>query len=67
MLVSPQSLPPVAENDRTHLACVKYPTIDYQDIIYYSAPKQQKPKLNSLEEVDPTLLEAFEKSWAFPV
>ena len=40
---------------------VKYPTIDYQNIIYYSAPKQQKPKLNSLEEVDPTLLEAFEK------
>ncbi len=40
---------------------VKYPTIDYQDIIYYSAPKQQKAKLNSLEEVDPTLLETFEK------
>jgi len=30
---------------------VKYPTIDYQDIIYYP-PKQQKPRLNSLEEVD---------------
>lgn len=39
---------------------VKYPTIDYQNIIYYSAPKQ-KAKLNSLEEVDPTLLDAFEK------
>lgn len=39
---------------------VGYPPIDYQNIIYYSAPKQQK-KLNSLEEVDPTLLETFEK------
>ncbi|WP_017316116.1 Fe-S cluster assembly protein SufB [Mastigocladopsis repens] len=40
---------------------VKYPSIDYQDIIYYSAPKQTKQKLNSLDEVDPTLLETFEK------
>ena len=40
---------------------VKYPPIDYQNIIYYSAPKQKKQKLNSLEEVDPTLLETFEK------
>ncbi|GAA6616713.1 Fe-S cluster assembly protein SufB [Scytonema sp. NUACC26] len=40
---------------------VKYPAIDYQNIIYYSAPKQKKQKLNSLEEVDPTLLETFEK------
>ncbi|HEY9696322.1 MAG TPA: Fe-S cluster assembly protein SufB [Trichocoleus sp.] len=39
---------------------VGYPPIDYQSIVYYSAPKQQK-KLNSLEEVDPTLLETFEK------
>lgn len=40
---------------------VKYPTIDYQNIIYYSAPKQKKQKLNSLDEVDPALLETFEK------
>ncbi|NET01609.1 MAG: Fe-S cluster assembly protein SufB [Sphaerospermopsis sp. SIO1G1] len=40
---------------------VNYPPIDYQDIIYYSAPKQKKEKLNSLDEVDPTLLETFEK------
>ncbi|MCL1468913.1 Fe-S cluster assembly protein SufB [Argonema galeatum] len=40
---------------------VKYPPINYQDIIYYSAPKQKPKKLNSLEEVDPTLLETFEK------
>lgn len=39
---------------------VEYPPINFQDIIYYSAPKQKK-KLNSLEEVDPTLLETFEK------
>ena len=40
---------------------VSYPAIDYQNIIYYSAPKQKKAKLNSLEEVDPTLIETFEK------
>lgn len=41
-------------------AAVGYPQIDYQNIVYYSAPKQTK-KLDSLEEVDPTLLETFEK------
>ena len=40
---------------------VQYPPINYQDIIYYSAPKQKKAKLNSLDEVDPTLLETFAK------
>ncbi len=39
---------------------VKYPKIDYQDVIYYSAPKK-KPKLGSLDEVDPELLKTFEK------
>jgi Fe-S cluster assembly protein SufB len=39
---------------------VKYPPIDYQNIIYYSAPKK-KPQLSSLEEVDPELLSTFEK------
>lgn len=39
---------------------VTYPAIDYQDIIYYSAPRQKvKPK--SLEEVDPELIKTFEK------
>ena len=37
-----------------------YPQVDYQDIIYYSAPKQKK-KLNSLDEVDPELLRTFDK------
>jgi Fe-S cluster assembly protein SufB len=41
-------------------ANVKYPPIDYQDVIYYSAPKR-KNKLNSLEEVDPELLKTYEK------
>ena len=39
---------------------VKYPPINYQDIIYYSAPKQKK-SLNSLDEVDPELRRTFEK------
>jgi Fe-S cluster assembly protein SufB len=39
---------------------VRYPKIDYQDIIYYSAPKPKK-QLKSLDEVDPDLLATFEK------
>ncbi len=39
---------------------VHYPKIDFQNISYYSAPKP-KPKLNSLDEVDPELLKTFEK------
>jgi Fe-S cluster assembly protein SufB len=39
---------------------VEYPPIDYQAIHYYAAPKQQ-PQLESLDEVDPKLLETFEK------
>jgi len=41
-------------------AKVKYPEIDYQKIVYYSAPKSRK-KLNSLDEVDPELLKTYEK------
>jgi len=41
-------------------ANVHYKKIDYQDISYYSAPKK-KPKLNSLDEVDPKLRETFDK------
>jgi len=40
---------------------VKYPPIDYQNIIYYSAPKKKEQKLGSLDEVDPELLDTFEK------
>jgi Fe-S cluster assembly protein SufB len=46
--------------EEPHWPNVEYPAIDYQDIIYYSAPKK-KPELNSLDEVDPELLKTFEK------
>lgn len=39
-------------------AKIHHPPIDYQDAYYYSAPK---PKLNSMDEVDPELLATFEK------
>jgi Fe-S cluster assembly protein SufB len=41
-------------------ANVKYPPIDFQDIIYYAAPKK-KAKVNGLDEVDPELLKTFDK------
>lgn len=41
-------------------AHLNIPEIDYQEIIYYAAPKQ-KPKLGSLDEVDPQLLDTFNK------
>ena len=43
-----------------HWANVKYPAIDYQDMVYYSAPKNVKP-LASLDEVDPELLRTYER------
>src|SRR5215218_8217891 len=43
-----------------HWPNIKYPEVDYQDIIYYSAPKQKATKA-SLDEVDPELLRTFEK------
>jgi Fe-S cluster assembly protein SufB len=43
-----------------HWPNLTYPEVDYQDIIYYSAPKQ-KAKKASLDEVDPELLRTFEK------
>ena len=44
-----------------HWAHLKYADIDYQSIIYYSAPKSKKDGPKSLEEVDPKLLETYEK------
>jgi Fe-S cluster assembly protein SufB len=41
-------------------ANLKFPPIKYQDIIYYSAPKQ-KPSLKSLDELDPEILRTYEK------
>ena len=42
-------------------ANVTYPPIDYQSIVYYSAPKRAGEGPGSLDEVDPKLLETFEK------
>src|ERR1700730_16978586 len=42
-------------------AHVHYPEIDFQSIIYYSAPKSKKDGPKSLEEVDPKLLETYKK------
>ena len=41
-------------------ANIHYGPIDYQDIVYYSAPKQ-RPALNSLEDLDPEILRTYEK------
>ena len=43
-----------------HWANISYPPIDYQDVIYYSAPKPKKV-LGSLDEVDPKLREMYNK------
>src|SRR4029453_11093043 len=40
---------------------VHYPPIDYQAIVYYSAPKSRKDGPKSLDEGDPKLLETYEK------
>jgi Fe-S cluster assembly protein SufB len=40
---------------------VRYPAIDYQDMIYYSAPKSQKDGPKSLDEVDEEILKTYEK------
>jgi Fe-S cluster assembly protein SufB len=40
---------------------VHYPPVDYQQIVYYSAPKSDKDRPKSLDEVDPKLLETYKK------
>jgi Fe-S cluster assembly protein SufB len=42
-------------------ANVHYPKIDYQDMVYYSAPKTNKDRPKSLDEVDPELVRTYEK------
>src|SRR5580700_5451934 len=42
-------------------ANVHYPAIDYQDMIYYAAPKSKKDAPKSLDDVDPELLRTYEK------
>ncbi|MDB6096517.1 MAG: sufB [Francisellaceae bacterium] len=44
-----------------HWAHITYPPIDYQKIIYYAAPKNNNNAPKSLDEVDPKLLETYEK------
>ena len=46
------------EPDWAHLG---YPEIDYQEVSYYSAPKSMEDKPKSLDEVDPELLETYNK------
>ncbi len=41
-------------------ANVHYPKINYQDVIYYAAPKKEN-KLNSLDDLDPKIKETYEK------
>jgi Fe-S cluster assembly protein SufB len=48
------------EMDSPDWAHLKIPPVDYQDIVYYSAPKIKK-SLNSLDEVDPELKRTFDK------
>ena len=47
--------------DEPDWAHIGYPKIDYQDISYYSAPKSNEDKPQTLDEVDPKLLETYDK------
>ena len=49
------------DNEEPTWANVSYPEIDFQDIKYYAAPKSQDDGPKSLEDVDPEILEAFDK------
>ena len=51
----------LGEDSAPKWAQVKFDDIDYQDIIYYSAPKSKENAPQSLDEVDPELVEAFDK------
>jgi len=50
----------LANGEEPTWAKLQHAPIDYQDMIYYSAPKQAK-KFDSLDEVDPEILETYEK------
>ncbi len=50
----------LAQESEPTWAQVKYPRIDYQDMYYYAAPKQNA-KLESLDEVDPELLKTYDR------
>ena len=48
------------ELEEPNWANIKYSKPNYEDIIYYSAPKQ-KPKLDSLDDLDPEMKKTFDK------
>jgi Fe-S cluster assembly protein SufB len=48
------------EMKEPHWPNVNYPPVNYNEIIYYAAPKQAK-KLNSLDELDPKIKETYDK------
>ncbi|MCA9512567.1 MAG: Fe-S cluster assembly protein SufB, partial [Myxococcales bacterium] len=50
----------LAEHSEPTWANVSHPPIDFQSIVYWAAPKQKK-KIESLDEVDPEILETYEK------
>merc|ERR1712046_435461 len=50
-----------SEMSEPEWAHVDYPKIDFQDISYYSAPKSMADKPKSLDEVDPELIETYNK------
>jgi len=50
--------PSLAENKWAH---VSYPPIDFQDLTYYSAPKQKTNTKKSMDEIDPELIKTFER------
>jgi Fe-S cluster assembly protein SufB len=47
--------------EEPHWSAVVYPAINYQDIIYYAAPQKKKNGPQNLEEIDPQVLEMFNK------
>ena len=49
------------DHNEPRWANVQFPPIDYQDIIYYAAPRSQGDGPKSLDEVDPEILESFSK------
>ena len=49
------------EMDEPKWALVEYPEIDFQDAYYFAAPKSDENAPKSLDEVDPALLETYEK------
>jgi len=51
--VALERFPTVDQDEGAQMANVTYPPIDYQDLIYYSAPKQ-KAKAKNLEDIDPS-------------